>query len=112
MMDKMLGPNGVRYRGVPLYFESCDISLQNAHFVAQLSVFLICICMTLFNSYQVVLITPSDWLVDNPLMKAEWRSVSMECGGQCVTQVGITMMPKLCADNWVTASAQVTLSCE
>ena len=43
---------------------------------------------------------PFDWLVDDPLMKAEWRSVSMECGGQCVTLGGITMMPKLCADSW------------
>ena len=57
-----------------------------------------------------------DWLVDDPLMKAEWRSASMECGGQCVTLVGISMvvgiamMPKLCADNWGTVSAQVGLS--
>ena len=41
-----------------------------------------------------------DWLVDDPLMKAEWRSASMECGGQCVTHTGITMMQQLCADNW------------
>ena len=41
-----------------------------------------------------------DLLVDDPLMKAEWRSASMECGGQCVTLVGIAMMPELCADNW------------
>ena len=80
-------------------FESCDISLENAHFVAQLSVFLICICMIRLNLYQVVLITPFDWLVDNPLMKAEWRSVSMECGGQCVMMDGKTMMPELCADS-------------
>ena len=80
-------------------FESCDISLENAHFVAQLSVFLICICMSLLNLYQVVLITPFDWLVDDPLMKAEWRSVSMECGGQCVTLAGVAMMQQLRADN-------------
>ena len=24
----------------------------------------------------------------------------MECGEQCVTVVGITMIPELCADNW------------
>ena len=24
----------------------------------------------------------------------------MECGEQCVTITGITMMPELCADNW------------
>ena len=52
------------------------------------------------------------WLVDDLLMKAEWRSVSMECGGQCVTLVGVTMMPGLCADNWVTVSAQVALNWE
>ena len=26
----------------------------------------------------------------------------MECGEQCVTMAGITMMPELCADNWDT----------
>ena len=51
---------------------------------------------------------PFDWLMDDPLMKAEWRFASMECGGQCVTLVGIIMMQQLCADNWVTASAQVS----
>ena len=40
-------------------------------------------------------------------MLAGWRSASMECGGQCVTLVGITMMQELCADNWGTASTQV-----
>ena len=54
--------------------------------------------------------SPFDWLVDDPLMKAEWRSASMECGGQCVTLVGVAVMPELCADNWVTASVQVGLS--
>ena len=44
-----------------------------------------------------------DWLMADPLMKAEWRSASMEHGGQYVTLVGITMMLELCADNWVTA---------
>ena len=53
---------------------------------------------------------PFDWLMDDPLMKAEWRSASMECGEQCVTLVGVAVMPKLCADNWGTASAQVALS--
>ena len=48
-----------------------------------------------------------NWLEDDPLMKAEWRSASMECGGQCVTLVGIPEMPELYADNWVTVSAQV-----
>ena len=53
---------------------------------------------------------PFDWLVDDPLMKAGWRSVSMDCGGQCVTLAGITMMPESCADNWDTVSMQVVLS--
>ena len=50
---------------------------------------------------------PFVWLMDGPLMKEGWRSASMDCGGQCVMITGITMMPELCADNWVTASAQV-----
>ena len=40
------------------------------------------------------------WLVDGPLMKAEWRSASTECGGQCVIMDGIPMRPELCADSW------------
>ena len=43
---------------------------------------------------------PFGWLVGNPIMKAGWRSASMECGGQCVTMAGITMMQQLYADNW------------
>ena len=31
-------------------------------------------------------------------MKAGLRSVSMECGGQCVMNTGIPVMPELCAD--------------
>ena len=50
-----------------------------------------------------------DWLMDLWRVLAEWRSASMECGEQCVTLVGITMMPELCADNWDTVSAQVKL---
>ena len=34
----------------------------------------------------------------------------MECGGQCVTLVGTTMMPELCADNWGTVSMQVSFA--
>ena len=33
-------------------------------------------------------------------MQAEWRSASMECGGQFVMMDGIPMMPVLCADSW------------
>ena len=55
------------------------------------------LCM--FNSYQVALMAPFNWLVDSPLMKAEWRSVSMECGGQCVMIAGVPVMPGLCADS-------------
>ena len=43
---------------------------------------------------------PFDWLVDGLLMKAEWRSASVECGEQCVTLAGVAVMPELCADNW------------
>ena len=42
---------------------------------------------------------PFDWLVESPLMKAEWRSASMECGGQCVVIAGGPVMPELSADN-------------
>ena len=48
---------------------------------------------------RVVAMDPFGWLVDSLLMKAEWRSASMECGEQCVTLVGIVVMPELCADN-------------
>ena len=51
---------------------------------------------------------PFVWLVDDLLMKAEWRSASMEYGGQYVTLAGAAVMPELCADNWVTVSAQVS----
>ena len=47
------------------------------------------------------------WLMDQLRVQAEWRSASMECGEQCVTMAGITMMPELCADNWGTMSTQV-----
>ena len=43
---------------------------------------------------------PFDWLVDSPLMKAEWRSASMECGDLCVVIAGDPVMPGLCADSW------------
>ena len=33
-------------------------------------------------------------------MKAEWRSTSMECGGQFVMVDGVAVMPESCADNW------------
>ena len=49
------------------------------------------------------------WLVDHWRVQAEWRSASMEHGGQCVMIDGITVMPKLCADNWATVSIQVNL---
>ena len=41
-----------------------------------------------------------DWLVDGILIEAEWRSASMECGGQCVIIAGITVMLMLYADSW------------
>ena len=57
------------------------------------------------------------WLMDLRRMLAEWRSVSMECGEQCVTVGGIIMiitristLPELCAGNWDTMSTQVEVS--
>ena len=58
---------------------------------------LLCYCQQLVR---VVAMGLFAWLVDGPLMKVEWRSVSVECGGQCVTLVGVAVMSKLCADNW------------
>ena len=48
-------------------------------------------------------------------MQAEWRSVSMECGEQCVTLgiiiiTRISMLPVLCAGNWGTMPTQVEVS--
>ena len=43
-------------------------------------------------------------------MLAGWRSVSMECGEECVEGLtGITMRPELCANNWDMMSTQVSL---
>ena len=42
---------------------------------------------------------PFDLMVGNQLMKAEWRSALMECGGQCVTMAGAPVMPELSADS-------------
>ena len=53
--------------------------------------------MPLFNLHQVVPMGHFNWLEDDPLMKAEWRSASMECGGQCVMIAGTLAMPGLCA---------------
>ena len=50
------------------------------------------------------------WLMDLWRVLAEWRSVSMECGEQCVVVTGITMMPESCADSWGTMSTQVKVS--
>ena len=47
------------------------------------------------------------WLMDLWIVQAGWRSASMECGEQCVIEVGITMMPELRADNWDTVSTQM-----
>ena len=40
-------------------------------------------------------------------MQAEWRSASMEFGGQFVMMDGMLMMPGLCADSWDIVSTQV-----
>ena len=51
----------------------------------------------MFISCQVALMASFDWLVGSPLMKAEWRSALMECGGQCVMIAGGPVMPELSA---------------
>ena len=45
---------------------------------------------------------PFVWLMDLSRALAQWRSASMEYGGQCVQIAGITIMPESCADNWGT----------
>jgi len=50
------------------------------------------------------------WLMDQLRVLAEWRSVSMESGEQCVIDAGvqiitgITILPELFADKWGTMS--------
>ena len=60
--------------------------------------------------FRVALMEQFVWLMDLWRVLEEWRSVSMECGEQCVTVTGITGKPKLCADNWGTMSTQVKVS--
>ena len=56
------------------------------------------------------------WLMVLWTALAEWRSVSMECGEQCVTIIdggiqmitGITILPELYADNWGTVQEEVS----
>ena len=50
------------------------------------------------------------WLMDQLRVLVQWRSASMECGEQCVTGTGITVMPELCADNWAIVITQVEVS--
>ena len=51
------------------------------------------------NFYQVAPTIPFNLLVDSPLLKAEWKSVSMECGGQCVMTTGTPEMPEWSAES-------------
>ena len=66
----------------------------------------------LFSSQlsRVALMEQFVWLMDLWRVLAEWRSASMDCGEQCVTMTGITMMPELCADNWGTVWTQDKVS--
>ena len=50
------------------------------------------------------------WLMYLWRVQAEWRSASMECGGQCVVATHIVVIPELCADNWATLTTQVHVS--
>ena len=68
------------------------------------------LCHLFQQLFGIVAMGPFDWLMGDLLMKAEWRSASMECGGQCATLVGVVVMPELYADNWVTVSVQVALN--
>ena len=43
----------------------------------------------------------SDWLEEIVREKDEWRSATMEYGGQCVTMAGIKWMLMSSAINWV-----------
>ena len=40
------------------------------------------------------------WLMDLWRVQAEWKSASMESGGQFVMMDGTPMMPGLCAGKW------------
>ena len=51
---------------------------------------------------RVALMEQFVWLMDLWRVQAGWKSVSMECGEQCVTIAGITGKPELSADNWGT----------
>ena len=42
-------------------------------------------------------------LMDPPSMRVEWRCITMVNGVQCVMMIGISMMHKLCVDNWALA---------
>ena len=48
-----------------------------------------------------------DWLEESVRVKDEWRSATMEYGGQCVTMAGIKWMLMLSANNWATAAILV-----
>ena len=57
------------------------------------------LCHLFRQLLRVVAMGPFDWVMDGPLMKAEWRSASMECGGQCVVIAGGPVMPEWSADS-------------
>ena len=51
------------------------------------------------NSYQVAPTIPFNLLVGSLLLKAEWKSASMECGEQCVMTPGTPEMPEWSAES-------------
>ena len=70
--------------------------MQHFHTCFKLSVLLISVYIQLVSGCTNGTIQLAG---EDLLMKAEWSSASMECGGQCVMIAGITMMPELCADS-------------
>ena len=51
------------------------------------------------NFYQVAPTIPFNLLVGSLLLKAEWKSVAMERGGQCVMTTGTPEMPEWSAES-------------
>ena len=41
-----------------------------------------------------------DWQMDSQTPVEGWRCASLECGEQCVTIAGMTLMPLLFVNSW------------
>ena len=65
---------------------------------------------SLFTKEQVpatVKILMSSWLAERVREKDEWRFVTMEYGGQCVTMAGIKWLLMSSADSWVSTTKEL-----